>query len=83
MKLEELREKLEGVSNLDKPEDCKRVIEMLLRDLEKANGRAEDTSTKLKMLAYLVSKDKPTPERRQRSSCRGQQRRPRLICGTC
>ena len=58
MDIKKLQEKLEGVTDFDNPEDCKRIIEMLLRDLERANGRAEGNATRLKMLAYLVSKNK-------------------------
>ena len=59
MKLKELKEKLEGVFDLGDPEDCQKVIEMLLCDLDGANERGEKSEPKLKMLAYLVSKERP------------------------
>jgi len=58
MRMEELKEKLEGVYNFDNPEHCQKVIEMLLRDLERANKSLADTQTQLKMLAYLTAANK-------------------------
>lgn len=52
---ERLQRNLEGVYDLDKAEDCRKVIEVLLRDLEEANARASDARSGLKSLALMVT----------------------------
>jgi len=57
MKIEELEEKLDGVFDLTDIDDCREVIQTLLRDNQR---RCEEgCSDKLKMLAKMVMSDNP------------------------
>jgi hypothetical protein len=54
MRLEGLRKRLEGTYDLDKAEDCQRVIQVLLRGSDKANMTANEARVELKALALDV-----------------------------
>jgi len=45
---------LEGVYDLTSVSDCRKVIQVLLRDVERANARVADTLVRLKGLALKV-----------------------------
>ena len=54
MRLEGLRKKLEGTYDLDKAEDCQKVIQVLLRGSDQANQTASKARAELKALALDV-----------------------------
>jgi hypothetical protein len=58
MRLEGLRKRLEGTYDLDKVEDCQRVIQVLLRGSDKANRTASNARSELKALALDVVNDR-------------------------
>jgi hypothetical protein len=54
MRLEGLRERVKGTYDLDKAEDCQKVIKVLLRGSDNAHRTAEEAKTKLRALALDV-----------------------------
>lgn len=52
---EALQEKLEGVFDFNKVDDCHQVIQSLVKDLKHARSQAEATESSAKMLALLVT----------------------------
>ena len=60
MTVKELQKKLKGHYDLTNAVDCQSVIRMLLVDLERAKKRADAAFSELRMLALLVSREKPT-----------------------
>jgi len=58
MRLEGLRKRLEGTYDLDKAEDCQRVIQVLLRGSDKANRTASEARSELQALALDVVNDR-------------------------
>ena len=58
MNISDLRKSLSGSYDLDKLEDCKEVIEVLLADLSRTNERAAKLSTELRSLANMVAHGK-------------------------
>jgi hypothetical protein len=57
--IEELEEKLDGVYDLNQVNDCRTVIEVLLRSLREKSESAQKDQDDLKMLALMVVNDKP------------------------
>jgi hypothetical protein len=58
MRLEGLRKRLEGTYDLDKVEDCQRVIQVLLRGSDSANVTLSRAREELKALALDVVNDR-------------------------
>jgi len=56
--LERLQERLDGVYDLTKVKDCRAVIDMLLRDLDKSNMRTSAEIVKMRSLALAVANDR-------------------------
>ena len=58
MRLEGLRKRLEGTYDLNKAEDCQKVIQVLLRGSDRANRTASEARSELKALALDVVNDR-------------------------
>lgn len=57
--IEEMAEKLDGVYDLNKVEDCRTMIEVLLRSIREKSATAQKDQDKLKMLALMVINGSP------------------------
>ena len=71
MNFDNLKDKLKYVYDFDKPDDCQKVMEMLLRDLSGANKRAEQAATQLKLLASMVVRNRPDVREKAESILKG------------
>ena len=87
MRLEGLRKRLEGTYDLDKVEDCQRVIEVLLRGSDRANVTVAKAREELKALALDVVNERI--EAKERAAVRATRRpektpgpRPTAKCST-
>lgn len=57
--IEELEEKLDGVYDLNQVEDCRKVIEVLLRSIQEKSVSAQQNQDRLKTLAIMVINGNP------------------------
>ena len=57
--IEQLQEKLDGVYDLSQAEDCRKVIEVLLRSTNESKQTAQQTQDQLRMLALMVVNGNP------------------------
>jgi translation initiation factor 2 alpha subunit (eIF-2alpha) len=57
--IDELQEKLDGVYDLLKVDDCRKMIDVLLRSILDKSNCLEQTQNQLKMLALMVVNDNP------------------------
>ena len=58
--IDELQEKLDGVYDLLKVDDCRKMIDVLLRSILDKSNCLEQTQNQLKMLALMVVNDNPS-----------------------
>jgi hypothetical protein len=57
--IEQLQEKLDGVYDLTQAEDCRKVIEVLLRSISETKANGQQMQDQLKMLALMVVNGNP------------------------
>lgn len=69
--LDELQEKLDGVFDLNRADDCQKVIETLLRTVRDRDSVTQKAQDDLKMLALMVINDNPEVRTRARESVMG------------
>lgn len=64
MDRKEFQEKLDGVYDLNKVDDCQKVIDVLLRDLERHKGIEDAITARLTVLAELIAVGSPDAKRK-------------------
>ena len=58
--IDELQEKLDGVIDFQQVDDCRKMIDVLLRSILDKSNCLEQTQNQLKMLALMVVNDNPS-----------------------
>lgn len=69
--IEELQEKLDGVYDLEKVEDCRKVIGVLLRSIRDKDNTAQSSQDQLKMLAIMILNGNPESREKAREVLAG------------
>ena len=64
MDRKEFQGKLDGVYDLNKVDDCQKVIDVLLRDLERHKGIEDAVTARLTVLAELIAVGSPDAKRK-------------------
>ena len=66
--IEELQTKLDGVYDLTQVDDCRKMIEVLLRSIRDRDTTAQQAQDRLKMLALMVTNDNPEAKDKAREA---------------
>lgn len=69
--IEELQEKLDGVYDLHQAEDCRKVIDVLLRSAREKAVAGQQAQDRLKMLAIMVLNGNPEAREKAKEALAG------------